>query len=48
MWFAFFGCGVDIETSDYRVKIKRTEGSILREISVNHHHYRYWSFSQAS
>ena len=24
------------------------EGSILREITVNHHHYRYWSISQAS
>ena len=31
----FFGCGVDIKTSDYQAKIKRMEGSILREISVN-------------
>ena len=31
----FFGCGVDIKTSDCQAKIKRMEGSILREISVN-------------
>ena len=34
-WFAFFGCGVDIKTRDYQARIKRMEGSILREISVN-------------
>ena len=34
-WFAFFGCGVDIKTRDYQARIKRIEGSILREISVN-------------
>ena len=31
----FFGCGVDIKTSDYQAKIKRKEGSILGEIPVN-------------
>ena len=31
----FFGCGVDIKTSEYQAKIKRMEGSIVVQISVN-------------
>ena len=32
---AFFGCDVEIKTSDYQVKLKRMEGTFLSEISVN-------------